>query len=103
MCDSASRSGGVIDRELPLTPLASDWPIRTLSRHGTLSENQSHEAEGGGESSIHRGAPFRAHGCSLICRLMRALTGPPPPTLHLERSRFPAGPVERRVSDVTYH
>ena len=26
-----------------------------------------------------------------------ALTGPPPPMLHRERSRFPAGPVERRV------
>ena len=29
------------------------------------------------------------------------LTGPPPPTLHQERSRFPAGPVERGVRALT--
>jgi len=28
-------------------------------------------------------------------RLTLALTDPPPPTLHEERNRFPAGPVER--------
>jgi hypothetical protein len=30
----------------------------------------------------------------LPCALTLALTGPPPPMLHRERSRFPAGPVE---------